>query len=95
MTIKIPETKAGYRLITDKDRSHILVAGSDSFVYLVDNNESYDYTAPWGTLELESKAFSLDVIDRFMAGPTYAFSYGVARMVMLKDKSVPRGWTVA
>lgn len=93
--LKPAATKAGYRLITDKDQKHILVSGSDGHVYLVDSDEKYDLTAPWGTLELESKAFSLDVKERFMAAPSDVIHLITAAPIgMTESKRVPEGYRV-
>lgn len=62
-----PNSKAGFRIIMDQDKSSILVSGTDGHIYLVDSKQNYDMTAPWGTIDINSQTVNLDVFGRIMS----------------------------
>ena len=62
-----PDSKAGFRIIMDEDKSSILVSGTDGHIYLVDSKQNYDMTAPWGTIDINSQTVNLDVFGRIMS----------------------------
>lgn len=65
-TLKRPDTKAGFRVIMDEDKTSILVSGEDGYIYLVKTDENYDFSAPWGTIDQKSNTVDLDVFGRII-----------------------------
>jgi hypothetical protein len=57
----------GFRIIMDQAQGSILVSGTDGFVYLVDSEEKYDVSSPWGTVDISSNLVNLDVFGRVLA----------------------------
>lgn len=45
--LKRTETKAGFRIIMGEDKTSILVAGEDGYIYLIKTDENYYVSAPW------------------------------------------------
>lgn len=66
-TLAEHQSKTGFRLIMDQDKSSILVSGKDGYVYLVDSSEQYDASSPWGTIRMDSPGVDIDVFGRILA----------------------------
>ncbi|KAJ5772496.1 hypothetical protein N7520_003025 [Penicillium odoratum] len=62
---KLPKTN-GFRLIQDAGQTSTLVAGKDGRIYMANNSEDYDISAPWGGLEVDKNIFSYDVFGRLI-----------------------------
>lgn len=86
-SLKRPETKAGFQIIMDEDKTSILVAGEDGYVYLVKTDENYDISAPWGTIDMKSNTVNLDVFGRIMTNAL--ISYHLATVMVYDVDKVP------
>ncbi|KAK3302880.1 uncharacterized protein B0T15DRAFT_559308 [Chaetomium strumarium] len=60
----------GFKVIMNEDRTSILVSGKDAFVYLVDTQEAYDVSSPWGSVNLASGTINFDVFGRVLSAFT-------------------------
>ncbi|KAI1817053.1 hypothetical protein GGS20DRAFT_535201 [Poronia punctata] len=87
-----PTNNAGYRVIMDQDKTSILVSGRDGHVYLVSTSEAYDLSAPWGSVDVDYNAFSLDVFGRVVSYMTDVHSR-IASVVKVWDpQNIPADW---
>ena len=67
-TIQPPNNDTGFRLIMDYDKTTVLVAGKDGYIYLVPANDiQNDVSAPWGSINLTTPGVNLDVFGRVMS----------------------------
>lgn len=86
-TLKRPETKAGFRVIMDEDKTSILVSGEDGYIYLVKTDENYDVSAPWATIDQKSNTVDLDVFGRIVTNRL--ISYYLASVMVYDVDKVP------
>lgn len=65
--IEPDQSKTGFRIIMDHERTSILVAGNDGYIYLAPSEANYDVSAPWGTIDMNSPGLDVDVFGRIMS----------------------------
>lgn len=71
------------------------MAGKDGGIYLVNSDQKYDTSAPWGTLDLKSNLVNLDVFGRIMSVNVWGAFLGIASVDLVDPKRVPKDSRVA
>lgn len=90
--LQIAQSKVGFRLIMDDDKSSILVTGKDGFIYLASTDQKYDFSSPWGSVKQGSNIVDLDVLGRITSYIFSKRSVRAAQIKMFKPSKVPKGF---
>ena len=81
------QPNTGFRIIMDYNKTSILVSGKDGYIYLIESNEQYDTSSPWGSIDLKSPGVDVDVFGRIM-------SYKASEMLTIPLKTRKSGKSV-
>lgn len=88
--VEIAESKVGFRLIMDDDKSSVLVTGTDGYIYLANTKENYDFSSPWGSVKPDSNVVDLDVLGRIVSYKFSTKSVLAAQVKVFKPSKVPK-----
>ncbi|OQD84941.1 hypothetical protein PENANT_c011G02128 [Penicillium antarcticum] len=96
------EGTQGFKIIMAADSGTIMVSGTNGGLFMVDKNDGYDVSAPWGTLDTKENPLTLDVFGRVLAYKLLKSSdkkdiFGmnapiVADLMVSEPQSVPVGY---